>query len=155
MSFLATGCSDNHCSGFVFLLFENRSVNVQIHPKRFAKKYSCLYFIRGHSKFTERRREEERGGGRRREGEGGGERGREGERGGGRGVICSGQAYRSGELTVFLLALSCKTLAEIWLCKIHVILGLKVFFYYYFLDSPRSESNMNDMNTHWQSLDRR
>lgn len=93
--------------------------------------------------------------GRRREGEGGGERGREGERGGGRGVICSGQAYRSGELTVFLLALSCKTLAEIWLCKIHVILGLKVFFYYYFLDSPRSESNMNDMNTHWQSLDRR
>lgn len=56
-----TGCSDNHCFGFVFLLFENRSVNVQIHPKRFAKKYSCLYFIRGHSKFTERRREEERG----------------------------------------------------------------------------------------------
>lgn len=84
-------------------------------------------------------------GGRRREGEGGGKRG----------VICSGQAYRSGELTVFLLALSCKTLAEIWLCKIHLILGLKVFFYYYFLDSPRSESNMNDMNTHWQSLDRR
>ena len=76
-------------------------------------------------------------------------------RGGGRGVICSGQAYRSGELTVFLLALSCKTLAGIRLCKIHVIIGLKIFFYYYFLDSPRSESNMNDMNTHWQSLDRR
>lgn len=141
MSFLANGCSDNHCFGFVFLLFENRSVNVQIHPKRFAKKYSCLYFIRGHSKFTERRREEERG--------------KEGERGGGRGVICSGQAYRSGELTVFLLALSCKTLVGIRLCKIHVIIGLKIFFYYYFLDSPRSESNMNDMNTHWQSLDRR
>lgn len=87
--------------------------------------------------------------------EGGVERGREGERGGGRGVICSGQAYRSGELTVLLLALSCKTLAGIRLCKIHVIIGLKIFFYYYFLDSPRSESNMNDMNTHWQSLDRR
>ena len=134
MSFLATGCSDNHCFGFVFLLFENRSVNVQIHPKRFAKKYSCLYFIRGHSKFTEQRREEERGGGRGREG---------------------GNLFRSGELTVFLLALSCKTLAGIRLCKIHVIIGLKIFFYYYFLDSPRSESNMNDMNTHWQSLDRR